>query len=261
VHESVSVQGPVVELSIPAVAEPRWSLEMLLQARALTPAIANLLTACVYGGLNIVICAGPGAQAFGLVAALADAAPPECRQLVVRPRYEPGLLPDGAVVLEGRRCAGSPGSTVMQTLVRTALTLSPDRLLVHEMTGAEAVDVFAAMGRGLQGTVVSTRAGSAAEGLSRLATLVGLAGDSANHVTRTIHVAQSVELLITLARFPDGHTRVTQVAEACLSPSGAPRAIDLVTIDPYTRNWTHTGVTPTFFAELQRRGIAVDMGG
>jgi pilus assembly protein CpaF len=129
------------------------------------------------------------------------------------------------------------------------------------MTGAEAVDVFAAMGRGLQGTVVSTRAGSAAEGLSRLATLVGLAGDSANHVTRTIHVAQSVELLITLARFPDGHTRVTQVAEACLSPSGAPRAIDLVTIDPYTRNWTHTGVTPTFFAELQRRGIAVDMGG
>ena len=116
------------------------------------------------------------------------------------------------------------------------------------------------MGRGLRGIVVTTRAGSAQEGLVRLATLVGLAGGPADLATRSIHVAQSLELVVGLARFPDGHTRITQVAEAGLSPAGTAQAIDLVTIDPRTRNWTHTGVTPTFFAELQRRGIAVDLG-
>src|SRR5690606_28610087 len=117
-----------------------------------------LLATCVHAGLNIAVCAAPGASAFPLIGALAEAASRSERQVLVRPAHEPGLLPAGVVVLEGDGLVGTDGATVMQALVRTGLGLSPHRLLVHEMCGPEASEVFAAMGRGLAGTVVSTRA-------------------------------------------------------------------------------------------------------
>jgi pilus assembly protein CpaF len=261
VHESVAAGGPVVRIRNTGAHDLTYSLEHLVGIGAMTPTIANMLSAAIHGGLNIAICAGPGAQAFPLLAALAEAAPAWERQLVVRPGHEPGLLPAGAAVLEGSGLVGSDAGNVMQALVRTALGLAPDRLLVHDVAGAEAADVFAAMGRGLQGTIITLRAGTTGEGLARLGTLVGLAGGSADVSTRTLYVAQSIELLVTVSRFADGQSRITQVSEASLSPTGVPLAVDLVTIDPTTRNWTHTGVVPTFCAELQRRGIAVDVFG
>ena len=261
VHESVAAGGPVVTIRNTGAHDLTYSLEHMVQIGAMTPTIANMLSAAVHGGLNIAICAGPGAQAFPLLAALAEATPAQERQLVVRPGHEPGLLPAGAAVLEGTGLVGSDGGNVMQALVRTALGLAPDRLLVHDVAGAEAADVFAAMGRGLQGTVITLRAGTTGEGLARLGTLVGLAGGSADVSTRTLYVAQSIELMVTVSRFADGQSRITQISEASLSPTGEPVAVDLVTIDPRTSNWTHTGVVPNFCAELQRRGIAVDVFG
>ena len=260
VHDTVAPGGPVVTIRSTAEAEPLHSLEQLLKDRALPPAMANLLSACIQGGLNIAICAGPGAQAFPWLAALAEAAPEHHRQLVVRPTHEPGLLPVGAVVLEGEGLMGADGATVMQALVRTAVGLSPDRLLVHEIAGPEAADVFAAMGRGLRGTILTTRAGSAHEGLQRLASLLGLAGTGGDLPTRGQHVAASIELILVVSRFSDGQTRLTQVAEPVLTPDGRAHVVELMNLDPRTRSWTHTGAIPSFSVELQRRGIAVDMG-
>lgn len=259
VHDTVAAGGPVVNIRIAGAHDVAYSLSHLVSTGAMTPGIAKLLDACVLGGLNIAICAGPGAQAFPLLAALAEAGPSDARQLVVRPAHEPGLLPAGAVVLEGTGLVSSDGGSVMQSLVRTAMGLAPDRLLVHDVAGPEAADVFAAMGRGLQGTVVTLRASSTGAGLARLGTLIGLAGGPSDLATRTLYAAQAIELLVAVSRFADGQTRVTQVSEACLSPTGTPVAVDLVTIDPQTRNWTHTGVVPTFAAELQRRGITVEV--
>jgi pilus assembly protein CpaF len=259
VHETVAAGGPVVTIRIPGAHDLAYSLAHLVATGAMTPSIAQLLDACVQGGLNIAICAGPGAQAFPLLAALAEAAPAEQRQLVVRPSHEPGLLPAGAVVLEGHGLVGTEGGSVMQALVRTAMGLAPDRLLVHDLAGPEAADVFAAMGRGLQGTVITLRASNTAAGLARLGTLIALAGGSSDVSTRTLYAAQALELVVAVSRFADGQSRVTQVSEACLSPTGTPMTVDLVTIDPQTRNWTHTGVVPTFAPELQRRGIRLDI--
>jgi pilus assembly protein CpaF len=255
VHETVAAGGPVVDIRVQGAHDIAYSLSHMVATGAMTPTIAQLLDACVLGGLNIAICAGPGAQAFPLLAALSEAAPEEQRQLVVRPGHEPGLLPANAVVLEGAGLVGTEGSSVMQALVRTAMGLAPDRLLVHDVAGPEAADVFAAMGRGLQGTVITLRASTTGAGLARLGTLIGLAGGSSDVSTRTLYAAQAIELMIAVSRFADGQSRVTQVSEPVLSPTGAPMVVDLVTIDPQTRNWTHTGVVPTFAPELQRRGI------
>jgi Flp pilus assembly CpaF family ATPase len=148
----------------------------------------------------------------------------------------------------------------MPALVRAALGLAPDRLYAHEVAGTEASEVLAAAGRGMGGAVVSTRAGSAEEGIQRLATLCGLASGGTDHATRARYVAGSLEVVVTLSRFPGGRTRVTQLAEAMVEDaSGRAGAVDLVTFDPNSRRWSPTGVTPSFFAELQRRGgISVD---
>lgn len=257
VHESVASGGPVVNITLPSPTETRWSLEQLLADGSLSPAVANLLSVCVQAGLGILVCAGPGARAFPLIAALIDAAPATERQVLVRPMAEPGLLGPHVVVLEGDGLVGTDGTTVMQALVRTAVGLRPDRLCLHETTGPEASDLMAAAGRGLSGVLVSMRASTADAGLSRLAALSGLAGGP-DMASRVHAVARTLELVVTIGRFPDGNSRVIEVAEARVGPDGATAAVEIIGIDPRTGTWRHTGAVPNFFATMQRRGIVVD---
>lgn len=261
VHDSVAAGGPVVNIALRGAAEPTYSLGALAEKGMLTPSLASLLGGCITGGLNLAVFAGPGARAYPILAALAEAAPHHERQLVVRPGYEVGLLPVGAVVLEGQGLIGVDGASVMQALVRTALGLAPDRLLVHEVAGVEASDLFAALGRGLKGSVLTTRASSAERCITRLASLVGLFPDGSAQGARETFVAQSIDLMIGVSRFADGQTRITSVCEPILSPSGTPSIVELVRIDPQSGNWSHTGASPTFLADLVSRGIAVDFVG
>jgi pilus assembly protein CpaF len=258
IHDSVSPGGPVVTITLPDAHEPTFTLDALAAAGDLSPSIAHVLRICVEAGLNIAVCAAPGARSFPLLAALAAAVPASQRVALVRIGHEPGELAENIVVLQGDGLVSSEGATVMQALVRAALGLAPDRLYAHEVAGAEASEVLAAAGRGMGGAVVSTRAGSAEEGIRRLATLCGLASGGTDHATRARYVAGALEVVVTLSRFPGGRTRVTQLAEAMVDASGRAGAVDLVTFDPNSRRWGPTGVTPSFFAELQRRGISVD---
>jgi len=258
VHDSVASGGPVVDISLPSPSEPRHTLESLLGDGCISPAIANLLSTCVQAGLSILVCAGPGARSFPLVSALMDAAPGSERHVFVRPLSEPGVLPPHLVVLEGDGLVGTDGTSVMQALVRTAVGLRADRLTVHDVGGAEATEVLAAVGHGLIGAVLSTRACTASEGVARLGTLLGLAGGSADPGARAAYVAQTIDLVVTVARFPDGRTKVVEIAEALVGPSGAATAIEIIGIDRSTGAWAKTGAVPTFFAALERRGIAVD---
>lgn len=257
VHESVASGGPVVNITLPSPTEPRWTLERLLQDRVLSPAVANLLSVCVQSGLGLLVCAGPGARAFPLVAALIDAAPTTDRHVLVRPMAEPGQLPAHVVVLEGDGLIGVDGTTVMQALVRTAAGLRPDRLCVHETTGPEAGDLMAAAGRGLAGVLVSMRASTADAGIRRLAALTGPAGGHDSD-SRVQAVARTLELVITIGRFPDGHSRVVEVAEARVGADGTTSVVEIIGIDPRTGTWRHTGAIPNFFTTMQRRGIVVD---
>ena len=129
--------------------------------------------------------------------------------------------------------------------------------VVHELAGRETAEALVAMGRGLGGTLVSTRAATAELGLRRLQSLIGLSGPADAHAAARA-IADSIELIVTVACFPDGKNRIAQVAEATVAQTGAPGAVDIIGYDPSTQKWTHSGVVPTFFPELQRRGIAVD---
>ncbi len=260
VHGSLTSPGPLVTIHRSPTQPDARGLESLVQAGALPSGMATLLHHCVQAGLNLLICGGPGARTFEWVAALAAEAPEQDRQIVVRPGPEPDPLPSNTVVVHSGSLAPREGLTGPQQAIRGALSLGPDRLVAHEVAGAEASEVVAAMGRGLAGTITSVRAGSADAGLARLSALVGLAGDAPDAAARARHVAQSVDLVITVGRFSDGLVRVTQLAEATVSSAGTAQAVDLVTYQANTSRWAPSGVSSSVLVEMQRRGIAVDAG-
>lgn len=251
VHQSLAIDGPVVSIRRAASVEPRYDLGQLTASAALSDAIAKLLSSAVNSGLRIAVFAGPGARAFPMAAALALAAPASQRLVVVRPNHEAAQLPEGAVVLQSARAHAMPG------LVDAGLGLAPARLLIHDITGAEASIALTALGRGLDGVVLTTRAATADEGLHRLAALSGLAGGSAAAETRALQVAASLDLIVVVNRFGDGITRITQLSAPGVSPSGTAVVTDLVSLDPHSRNWTHTAALQTFVADFAQRGISL----
>lgn len=251
VHQSLAIDGPVVSIRRATSNQPRYDLGQLTASAALSDAIAKLLSSAVNSGLRIAVFAGPGARAFPIAAALALAAPPSQRLVVVRPDHEAAQLPQEAVVLQSARAHAMPG------LVDAGLGLAPARLIIHDITGAEASSALTALGRGLDGVVLTTRAATADEGLHRLAALSGLAGGSATADTRALQVAASLDLIIVVNRFGDGITRVTQLSAPGVSPSGTAVVTDLVSLDPHTRNWTHTPALQTFVSDFAQRGISL----
>ncbi len=253
VHQSLAVDGPIVSIRRAASTQPRYDLEQLTASATMSDAIAKLLGSAVNSGLRIAVFAGPGARAFPIAAALTLAAPSSQRLIVVRPNHEAGLLPADAVVLQSARAHAMPG------LVDAGLGLAPARLLIHDITGAEASAALTALGRGLDGVVLTTRAARADQGLYRLAALSGLAGGSASADTRALQVAASLDLIIVVNRFGDGVTRITQLSAPSVSPSGTAIVTDLVSLDPHTRNWTHTAALQTFVSDFAQRGISLSL--
>jgi len=260
VHGSTTSPGPLVTIHRDRIDAEARGLESLLQSRSLPSGVATLLHHCVQAGLNILVCGGPGTNTFPWLAALTAEAPAEDRHVVVRPGPEPDPLPANAVVVHVNSFLPARGLSGAQLAIRGALSLAPDRLAVQDVTGAEAADVVAAMGGGLLGTLVSVRATSADGGLARLTALAGLASQTSDTAARSQQVAHSVEVVLAISRFADGQTRLTELAEASVSSDGTAQTVSLVAYQPDSGQWAPSGVTPSFFTELQRRGIAVDIG-
>lgn len=253
VHQSLTVDGPVVRIQRATSLQHRYDLAQLTASATLSDVVAKLLASAVHSGLRIAVFAGPGARAFPTAAALALAAPANHNHVIVRPEHETALLPDDAVVLQSARPHAMPG------LVDAALALSPRRLLIHDIVGEEASAALAALGRGFDGVVLTSRASTSEEGLHRLAALSGLRGSSATAETRALRVAGSLDLIVVLNRFGDGVTRVTQVSAPGVSPSGTAVVTDLISFDPHSRNWTHASALQNFVTEFAQRGVSLSL--
>lgn len=270
VHGSIASGGPVVSITLPGPEAPPATLEALTEEGMLDATLGSLLSAAVAANLNILVCSGPGTQTFPLLTALASEAAGldgATRQVVVRPGHEPGTLPDGAILLQGDGVDGGDDVPAMQSLVRAAVGLSPDRLVVHEVSGPEAAAALAALGRGFRGCTISTRAATARDAIARLAALVGLgdgteAGLSPSHAARSRAVARSFDLAIAVARFTDGVSRIVAVSEPTVDDEGAVGAHDLARWDTEANACGPTGDSArpsgSFAAALQHRGINLD---
>jgi pilus assembly protein CpaF len=194
------------------------------------PAVAALLRAAVVERRNVVVCGGTGSGKTTLLNALAKAIPSSTRIVTVEDAAELQLGQDHVVRLEARPANGEGvGAVSIRELVRNALRMRPDRIVVGECRGPEALDMLSAMNTGHEGSMSTCHANSPHDALRRLETMVLLAGEGLplDAVRDQLHAA--VDLVVEVGRARDGARRVVSVAEPAEPGAVAPRVRPIVT--------------------------------
>jgi pilus assembly protein CpaF len=241
------------------------TIERLYQLDALTPTIGLFLQRSVIAKRNVVISGGTGSGKTTLLNVLSAAIPAGERIVTIEDSAELRLEQPHVVSLETRPAnMEGKGQYTIRDLVKNALRMRPDRIVVGECRGGEALDMLQAMNTGHDGSLTTTHANSPAEALSRLETLCLMAGvDLPSRAIRE-QIASSVHLIVQQARLSDGTRKVTAVTELCgLDPQGD---FELRTIYEYLRtgtgergevqgNFQATGYLPSFLNDFIVRGL------
>ncbi|HEY0394568.1 MAG TPA: ATPase, T2SS/T4P/T4SS family, partial [Candidatus Elarobacter sp.] len=186
----------------------------LLASGSLTAVQADILERCVRGRLNIVVSGGTGTGKTTLLNALAGFIDPSERIVTIEDAAELRLNQSHIVRLEGRPAnLQGAGEVRIRDLVRNALRMRPDRIIVGECRGGEALDMLQAMNTGHDGSLTTVHANSARDALSRIETMVLMAGFELPVRAIREQVAGAVDLVVQVARLRDGSRRVTGVSE------------------------------------------------
>ena len=205
---------PPVAVDGPCLAVRRFSVRPLPLGAWCAEPVAELLAAAVTAGWNMVVAGGTGAGKTTLLNALAGCAPPGERVVTVEDAAELRLPQPHVLRLEARPPnAEGIGEVALRDLVRSALRLRPDRLVVGEVRGGEALDLLQALNTGHAGCLATVHANGTAEALRRLETLVLLAGVGLPLGAVRAQLAAAVDAVVHVARAADGARRVTAVAE------------------------------------------------
>jgi pilus assembly protein CpaF len=186
----------------------------MLQNKTMTPAIMTFLAACVEARLNIVISGGTGSGKTTFLNCLSRFIPERERVVTIEDTAELQIQLEDVVRMETRPAnIEGKGAVTQRQLLMTALRLRPDRILLGEARGGEALDMLQAMGTGVEGSMTTVHANSPADAFSRLETMVMMAKlDLPSRFIRQ-QMASVVQLLIQTARLSDGRRRVTHVSE------------------------------------------------
>jgi pilus assembly protein CpaF len=235
---------------------------------ALTPAMAEFLDICVKAKRNLVISGGTGSGKTTLLNVLSSYIPARERIVTVEDAAELQLTQDHWVQLEARPAnIEGKGQIAIRDLVRNSLRMRPDRIVVGECRGGEALDMLQAMNTGHDGSLTTLHANSPRDALSRLETLVLMSGMELPVRAIREQIASAVHLIVQQTRFADGSRKVTAISEI----SGM--EMEVITLQDIFRfqqdgfdaegrvtgKFVATGFVPRFYDEMQRRGIKVNM--
>ena len=260
----VAVDGPL--LSIRRFGRDRLKGEDLVRNLTLTEGMLTLLQACIRARLNIVVSGGTGAGKTTLLNALSSFIPEEERIVTIEDAAELKLNQEHVARMETRppNIEGN-GAIRIRQLVINALRMRPDRIIVGEVRGDEAIDMLQAMNTGHDGSLTTIHANSPRDAVSRLEVMVGMA--NANMGVRSIRqqISSAVNLFVQIARFSDGTRRVIALTE-CVGMEG-----DLVTMQDIfvfertglteqgrvTGRFRATGIRPKFYERLRASGMQI----
>ena len=210
----LAVDGPV--LTIRKFARQAYTPEDLIGFKTLTPEIVELVDACVRGRLNILISGGTGTGKTTLLNVVSGFIPEDERVVTIEDSVELRLSQRHVVRLESRppNIEGK-GAVSTRDLVRNSLRMRPDRIVVGEVRGPEALDMLQAMNTGHDGSLSTLHCNTPRDALSRLETMVLMAGMDLPVRAIREQVASAVDVIIHLTRMRDGTRRVTQITEVC----------------------------------------------
>jgi pilus assembly protein CpaF len=221
----LAVDGPCLTIRrFSARAEPLASFG--------ASAVVRLLSDAVAGGANVVVAGGTGAGKTTLLNALAAAIPPGERIITVEDAAELRLPQPHVVRLESRPAnAEGAGRVTVRDLVRNALRMRPDRILVGECRGGEALDMLQAMNTGHEGSMTTCHANGCEDALRRLETMVLLAESGLPLGAVREQLASAVDLVVQVARADGGRRRIVEVAEVVAPFAHGPRVRTIVSGD------------------------------
>ena len=208
----LAIDGPV--LSIRRFGTDPLKMPKLIENGALTKEVAILFEMCVRARLNIVISGGTGAGKTTLLNALSAYIPRDERIVTIEDSAELQMQQPHVVRLETRppNIEGK-GEVTQRDLVRNALRMRPDRIVIGEVRSGEAVDMLQAMNTGHDGSLTTVHANSPRDALSRLETMIQMAGMRLSDRAMRQQIASAIDVVIQVARLPDGTRRITSISE------------------------------------------------
>src|SRR5215204_2098927 len=208
----LSIDGPV--LSIRRFGADPLRMAMLIEYKALTKDIADMLQMVVTARLNILISGGTGSGKTTLLNALSAYIPEDERIVTIEDSAELQLQQPHVVRLETRPPnIENKGEVTQRDLVRNALRMRPDRIVIGEVRGGEAIDMLQAMNTGHDGSLTTIHANTPRDALARLETMIQMTGMRLSDRAMRQQVASALDLVIQAARLSDGTRRITSISE------------------------------------------------
>jgi pilus assembly protein CpaF len=208
----LALRGPT--LTIRKFSRDPYTMDDLITFGSLTPKAAHFLAACVRGKLNVLIAGGTGTGKTTMLNAMSAFVPGDERVVTIEDAAELQLQQDHVITLESRppNIEGK-GEVRIRELVRNALRMRPDRIIVGEVRGPETLDMLQAMNTGHEGSLTTIHANSPRDALSRVETLVLTAGVDLPLRAIREQIASAFDLLVQISRLVDGSRRITHVSE------------------------------------------------
>jgi pilus assembly protein CpaF len=256
-------------LTIRKFAADPYTSQDLIGFGTMPNEVAQFLDTCVRGRLNVIVSGGTGAGKTTLLNVLSSFLPEDERIITIEDAAELRLQQPHVVSLEYRppNIEGR-GEVTIRDLVRNALRMRPDRIVVGEVRGGEALDMLQAMNTGHDGSISTIHANSPRDVLSRLETMAMMAGMDLTVRAVREQIAAAIDLIVHLARLQDGSRRVTHVTEIVGMEGDAITLQDLFAFDfspgldergRVLGRLTASGLRPHFVERVAERGVRIPL--
>jgi pilus assembly protein CpaF len=256
-------------LTIRKFSRKRLDMSDLIRLGTLSMESVEFLQRCILAELNVLISGGTGSGKTTLLNALSTAIPDAERIVTIEDAAELRLNQRHVLRLEARpKNIEGEGEIPIRELVRNSLRMRPDRIIVGEVRGAEALDMLQAMNTGHDGSLSTVHANTPRDALSRVETMVLMAGYDLPIRAIRQQVASALDLIVHLERLEDGGRRVTAITEVQRMES---EVITLQDIFEYkiqeitservvVGHLRPTGLRPTFLHKFEKRGVSLPLG-
>ena len=261
----VAQQGSCI--SIRRFLKDKLTVQNLIEKGALTQPMADFLAVCVAARLNIIVAGNTSSGKTTFLNILARAIPDNERIVTIEDSVELQLQQIHKVSLEARPPDyQGAGEVTIRDLVRNSLRMRPDRIIVGEIRGGEALDMLQAMNTGHDGSMTTVHSNSPRDTLSRLETMTMMAGFDLPAVAIRKQIAAALDLIVYLTRFPDGTRKVTQITEVAGMEGDIITLTDIFQFqqtgtDPEGKpvgQFRPTGLRPMFTPKLESTGYKFD---
>ena len=264
VIEPVAVDGPL--LSIRRFSTDPLTADDLIQMRTLTAEMMTLLAACVRVRVNIIIAGGTGTGKTTLLNVLSTYIPEDERIVTIEDTAELQLRQEHVARMETRppNIEGQ-GAIKQRQLVINSLRMRPNRIILGEVRGEEALDMLQAMNTGHDGSLATIHANSCRDALSRLEMMVGMGNPNISLQSIRQQIASAVNLYVQVSRLSDGSRKITQLAETIGMRDGEVELRQLFEFEKLgvrpdgkvEGRFVATGERPSFLDKLRRSGLQI----